>query len=96
MKTIHWHKLWYNFPVVTQSCSGERAVSFKKVSLLESLALVQNAGGGGGGGGGAYTRDATISLAITPSLPGMKSLLVGGGDQAGGVAEREAERCSQR
>ena len=28
-------------------------------------------------------------------LPGMKSLSVGGGDQALGVAEREAERCSQ-
>ena len=27
---------------------------------------------------GAYTRDETISVAITPSLPGMKSLLVGG------------------
>ena len=37
VKTIQWHKLWYNFPVVTQSCSGERAVSFKRVSLLESL-----------------------------------------------------------
>ena len=50
------------------------------------LALVQNAGG-------AYTRDATISLAITPSLPGMKLILsVGGGGQARGVAEREAER----
>ena len=33
------------------------------------LPLVQNAGG-------AYTRDATISLAITPSLP---VLIVGGG-----------------
>ena len=59
--------------------------------------LVQNAGGGGGWG--TYTRDATISLAITPSLPGMKSLSVGGGDQAlggdqaWGIAEREAERC---
>ena len=51
------------------------------------LALVQNAGG-------AYTRDATISLAITPFLPGMKlTLSVGGGGQARGIAEREAERC---
>ena len=39
VKTFHWHKLWYNFPVVTQSCSGEQAVSFKKVSLLESLII---------------------------------------------------------
>ena len=39
--------------------------------------------------------DATISLAIMPSLPGMKSLLVGDGDQARGVAKCEAERCSQ-
>ena len=38
-----------------------------------TLVLVQNRGGGG-----AYTRDATISLVITPSLPGMKSLSVGG------------------
>ena len=51
-----------------------------------TLALVQNAGG-------AYMRDATISLTITPSLPGMKSLLVGGGDQAQGITECEVERC---
>ena len=38
-----------------------------------TLALVQNTGGGG-----AYTRDATISLPIMPSLPGMKSLAGGG------------------
>ena len=37
MKTIQWPKLWYNFPVVIQSCSGEQAVSFKKVGLPESL-----------------------------------------------------------
>ena len=37
MKIIQWHKLWYHFPVVTQSYSGEQAVSFKKVSLQESL-----------------------------------------------------------
>ena len=37
-KTIQWHKLWYHFPVVyIQSYFGERAVSFKKVSLPESL-----------------------------------------------------------
>ena len=36
-----------------------------------TLALVQNAEG-------AYTWDVTISLAITPSLLGMKSLPVGG------------------
>ena len=39
--------------------------------------------------GGAYMWDATISLTIPPSLPGIKSLLVGGGDQAWGIAERE-------
>ena len=45
---------------------------------------------------GAYMRDATISLAITPSLPGMKLLSVGGGGQARGVAEHKAERSSWR
>ena len=30
-------------------------------------------------GGGACTRDATISLAITPSLPVKHDLIVGGG-----------------
>ena len=44
-------------------------VSRKYAPSFATLALVQNAGGGGGGGGGAYTRDATISPAITPSLP---------------------------
>ena len=28
VKTIHWHKLWYNFPEVVQSYSDERAVFF--------------------------------------------------------------------
>ena len=61
-------------------------VSRKYAPPFAILALVQNAGG-------AYTRDATISLAITPSLPGMKLILsVGGGGQARGVTEREAER----
>ena len=44
-------------------------------------------------------RDATISLTITPSLPGMKSLSVGGGDKARGVAEwrrRDAHNASSR
>ena len=62
-----------------------------------TLVLVQNVGG-------AYMRDATISLAITPSLPiKHDSLSVcvcvwggGGGGEAQGVAEREAERCSRR
>ena len=45
---------------------------------------------------GAYTQDVTISLTITPSLPGMKLLSVGGGDQARGIAEREAEGCLRR
>ena len=43
--------------------------------------------------GRAYTQNATISLAIMPSLLGMKSLSEGGGDQAWGVAEHKAERC---
>ena len=37
MKPIERDKLWYNFPVVIQSHSGEQAVSFKKVNLPESL-----------------------------------------------------------
>jgi len=37
MKTIQWRKLWYHFPVVIQRYSRKRAVSFKKVSLPESL-----------------------------------------------------------
>ena len=44
-------------------------------------------------GGGAYTWNVTISLTIMPSLPGMKSLSVGGGDQVQGIAEHEVERC---
>ena len=63
-------------------------VSRKYAPSFATLTLVQNVGG-------AYTRDTTISLAITPSLPGMKSLPVGGGDQVWGVAEREAESCSR-
>ena len=57
-------------------------MSRKYVLPFATLASVQNAGGGGGGGGGgAYTRDATISLAITPSLPVpvKHDLIVGGG-----------------
>ena len=46
-------------------------VSRKYAPPFATLALVQKAGG-------AYTRDTTISLAITPSLPGMKSLSGGG------------------
>ena len=34
-----------------------------------SLSAKRSEGGGGGGGGGAYAWDATISFAITPSLP---------------------------
>ena len=44
--------------------STRTIVSRKYTLPFATLALVQNAGGGG-----AYTRDATISLAITPSLP---------------------------
>ena len=47
-------------------------MSRKYAPSFATLALVQNAGGGGGG---AYTGDATISFVITPSLPGMKSLV---------------------
>ena len=39
---------------------------------------------GGSWGGGAYTQDATISLAITPSLPVKHDLIVDGGGQARG------------
>ena len=49
--------------------------------------------------GGAYTRDATISLAITLSLPGTKSLSVGGGDQARAspsARRRDAHDASSR
>ena len=46
-------------------------VSHKYAPPFATLALVQNAGG-------AYTRDATISLAITPSLP-IKHDSLGGG-----------------
>ena len=37
--TIKWlgGKLWFGFPVATWSSSGEQAVSFKKVNLLELL-----------------------------------------------------------
>ena len=63
-------------------------VSQKYTPHFATLTLVQNAGG-------PYIRDATISLTITPSLPGMKSLSVGGEDKAWGVAECEAKRCSQ-
>ena len=54
-----------------------------------TLASVQNAGG-------AYTRDATISLAITPSLSIKHDSIVICRWGAQGVAEREAERSSQR
>ena len=47
------------------------------------LGLVQNAGG-------AYTWDVTISLAITPSLLGIKSLSVEIGGQARGVTKHGA------
>ena len=47
------------------------------------------------GGGGAYTQDATISLAIMPSLPGMKSLSVGGG-WGPSARQRNAPNASRR
>ena len=49
-----------------------------------TLASVQNAGG-------AFARNATISLAITPSLPVKHDLIV-----SGGGAKCEAERFSRR
>ena len=52
-------------------------VSRKYVPTFATLALVQNAGG-------AYTRNATISLTITPSLLGMKALSLGGGGPSAG------------
>ena len=61
-------------------------MSRKYAPPFATLASVQNAGG-------AYTWDATISLAITPSLPvPVKHDLIVGGDQARGIAKREAER----
>ena len=65
-------------------------VSRKYAPPFATLALVQNAGG-------AYMQDATISLAITPSLPKKHdpmSLSVAGGGQGRGIAKCEAERCS--
>ena len=55
-------------------------VSRKYGPPFATLALVQNTGG-------AYTWDATISLAITPSLHDL--IVGGGGDQVRGVAEHE-------
>ena len=57
-------------------------MSRKYTLHFATLALVQNAGGGSWGG--AYTQDATISLAITPSLPVKHDLIVDGGGQAQG------------
>ena len=73
--------------VCTNMCT---VVSYKYAPPFATLVLVQNAGG-------AYTRNATISFAITPSLLGMKALSLGGGgggNQVQGIAEGEAERCS--
>ena len=56
-------------------------VSRKYAPSFATLALSTKRGGGGG----AYTRDVTISLAITSSLPVKHDLLsVGGGSQARG------------
>ena len=58
------------------ACSKEvcvyTVVSRKYAPTFAILALVQNAGEG------AYTWDATISLAITPSLPVKHNLIVNG------------------
>ena len=56
--------------------------------LFAILALVQNTGG-------AYTRDATISLVITPSLPVKHDLIVGGG-WAPSARRRDAPDASRR
>ena len=75
------HKYAHSAPHSTST-----VVSRKYAPPFAILALVQNAGG-------VYTRDATISFAITPSYPGMKLILsVGAGGQARDVAEREVER----
>ena len=37
VKVIQWDKLWYDFPVFTESHYGEQAVSFKMVDLPKSL-----------------------------------------------------------
>ena len=59
-------------------------VSHKYAPPVATLASAQNARG-------AFARDATISLAITPSLPVKYDLIVGGGG-----AKRKAERFSRR
>ena len=62
-------------------------VSHKYTPPFATLALVQNAGG-------AYTRDATISLAITPSLPVPHNWVkhdLGGGGRAWDIAEHKVE-----
>ena len=61
-------------------------VSRKYAPPFATLALVQNVGG-------AYTRDATISLAITPSLPIKHDSLGGGG---GGEAKHKASPNARR
>ena len=57
--------------------TSDTVVSCKYALHFGTLASVQNPGE-------AYTRDATISLAITPSLPVNHDLIVDGGDQAQG------------
>ena len=59
-------------------------VSRKYAPPFATLALVENAGG-------AYTRDATISLAITPSLP-VKLDLIDSGVEAKHEASLSARR----
>ena len=62
-------------------------MSHRYTPPFATLALVQNAGG-------AYTRDATISLAITPSLPIKHDPIVI--CQWGVEAKREASPCMRR
>ena len=66
--------------VLNHTESVRDRVSRKYGPPFATLVLVQNTGG-------AYTRDATTSLAITPSLHDL--IVGGGGGQVRGVAEHE-------
>ena len=82
--------------LLTNFCVNvDTLVSRKYAPHFVTLASVQNAGG-------SYARDATISLAITPSLPvpvkhdfTVGGVCVWGVGKARGIAEREADRCSR-
>ena len=85
-------KLFYFVQIIRNSTVYDKStvVSRKYAPPFANLALVENAGG-------AYTRDATISLVITPSLPLKLYLIVGGvgaTDEAS-LSARKAEGCSR-